>query len=149
MRLDRCQVAKVPEAAPSGDDINRPAVIAEVRAVFEAYERALVDNDVTALNAFFWDHADTVRYGIHDHARGAPAIRAWRGQARPVDPRRILQHTVISSFGDHYASVSTEFLTPDSARIGRQTQTWVRLPGGWKIVAAHVSEVETEGLARF
>jgi hypothetical protein len=131
------------------DEINRPAVVAEVRAAFEAYERALLANDLAALDAWFWDHEATTRYGIAEHSQGAAAIRTWRSQAQPVDPRRRLQHTVIVTFGRDAASVATEFVVPDSTRIGRQTQMWVRFGDAWRIVSAHVSEIESGPLERF
>lgn len=131
------------------DEINHPAVIAEVRAAFEAYERALLANDLATLDAFFWDHPATTRYGIAEHSYGAAAIRAWRAQAVPVDPRRQLRNTVIASFGRDAASVATEFVVPGSTRVGRQTQNWVRLGDAWRIVSAHVSEIEPERLAGF
>ena len=36
----------------------------------------------------------------------------------------------------------TEFKRSDTHLHGFQTQTWVRMPEGWKIVSAHVSMVE-------
>lgn len=131
------------------DEINHPAVVAEVRTAFEAYERALLANDVPALDAWFWDHASALRYGIAEHLNGAAAIRAWRAAARPVDPDRQLRHTVIATFGRDAASVGTEFVVPGSTRVGRQTQMWVRFGETWRIVSAHVSEVEAERLAPF
>jgi len=122
--------------------INRPAVIAEVRAAFDDYEAALRAHDVTRLNDYFLPRADTVRFGLDEHNFGAAAIAAWRRGAKPVSPDRRIVRVIITGFGDDTASVSAEFQTPDSQLIGRQSQLWVRVAGGWKIAAAHVSEID-------
>lgn len=70
---------------------------------------------------------------------GGEAIRQYRKACAPVHPTRLLQRTVITSFGRDYATVSTEFTADDSPQPGRQMQTWVRIDGNWRIVAAHVS----------
>lgn len=119
--------------------INLPHVVAEVSAVFARYEHALVHNDVEALDDLFW-HADAVvRYGAGENLIGIEAIRAFR-RARPAAGlTRTLANTVITTFGNDVATAMTEFHRAGSDRIGRQSQTWVRFAGGWKVVAAHVS----------
>ncbi|MBN8489741.1 MAG: oxalurate catabolism protein HpxZ [Burkholderiales bacterium] len=120
-------------------DINRPEVQAEVSAVFARYEDALVNNRVDVLDELFWSSAFTVRFGVGENLYGIEAIRAFR-QARPAQGlARTLQHTVITTFGADLATAMTEFRRAGSDRIGRQSQTWVRLPEGWRVVAAHVS----------
>lgn len=120
-------------------DINRPDVQAEVSAVFARYEDALVNNRVDVLDELFWSSAFTVRFGVGENLYGIEAIRAFR-QARPAQGlARTLQHTVITTFGTDLATAMTEFRRAGSDRIGRQSQTWVRLPEGWRVVAAHVS----------
>lgn len=120
-------------------DINRPEVQAEVNAVFARYEDALVNNRVDVLDELFWPSAFTVRFGVGENLYGIEAIRAFR-QARPSQGlARTLQHTVITTFGADLATAMTEFRRAGSDRIGRQSQTWVRLPEGWRVVAAHVS----------
>ena len=120
-------------------DINRPDVHAEVSAVFARYEDALVNNHVDVLDELFWPSAFTVRFGVGENLYGIEAIRAFR-QARPAQGlARTLQHTVITTFGADLATAMTEFRRAGSDRIGRQSQTWVRLPEGWRVVAAHVS----------
>ena len=120
-------------------EINRPDVVASVTAVFEAYEAALVANDVDAMTQWFWDAELTVRYGVNECLVGAEAIAAWRAAAASLPEGRQLRNTVIATFGDAAATVSTEFRYPDRAAVGRQSQTWIRLPQGWRVVAAHVS----------
>jgi Protein of unknown function (DUF3225) len=125
-------------------EINIPEVLAEVEAAFARYERALVGNDVTVLEELFWDDARTIRYGAGENLHGMEEIRAFRRARSPVGLARRLERTVITTFGLDLATACTLFLR-DSApgRIGRQSQTWVRLPGlGWRIVAAHVSSIE-------
>jgi hypothetical protein len=119
--------------------INVPAVIAEVSDEFERYERALRAHDVPALNAFFLERADTVRFGVNEHNYGIEAIRWFRFHTVPIAPGRTLLRTTITAYGADVACVAAEFLDPTAAGVGRQTQTWVRVAAGWKIVAAHVS----------
>ena len=119
--------------------INLPHVLAEVSAVFERYERALVANQVDELDALFW-HADAVvRYGVGENLVGIEAIRAFRLARPAAGLARTLARTVITTFGTDFATAMTEFRRAGSERIGRQSQTWVRMDDGWKVVAAHVS----------
>lgn len=122
--------------------INLSDVHAEVSAVFARYEDALVNNRLDVLDELFWDSAHTVRYGTAENLRGIAAIRAFRS-ARPAQGlARTLAHTVITTFGRDLATAMTEFHRVGSTKIGRQSQTWVRLPGGWRVVAAHVSLID-------
>ncbi len=123
--------------------INDPQVLREVSAVFMRYEEALVSNDTATLDALFW-HADAVvRYGVAENLVGIEAIRAFRTGRPSTGLARRLANTVITTFGSDVATAMTEFHREGSARIGRQSQTWVRLPEqGWRVVAAHVSTIE-------
>ncbi len=119
--------------------INLPHVLAEVKAAFARYEAALNGNDVAVLDELFWQSPHTLRYGASENLYGYDAIQAFR-QTRPTTGLvRSLHTTVITTFGADFASACTEFTREGTARIGRQTQTWARLPEGWRIVAAHVS----------
>jgi hypothetical protein len=123
-------------------DINLPEVVAEVTAAFERYERALMANDVPTLVALFWDSERTLRYGLAENLYGIAEIAGFR-QARQVgDNRRELLRTVITTYGRDCATANTEFRRLATGRRGRQSQTWIRLPEGWRIVAAHVSWFE-------
>ena len=124
-------------------DVNHPEVLAEVEAAFVRYERALVGNDLAVLDELFWADARTVRYGAGEVLYGIEAIRAFRG-ARPVQNlARTLERTVITTFGRDFATASTLFTRAGApGRLGRQQQSWVRTPTGWRIVAAHVSVIE-------
>ena len=121
------------------DNINRPLVLAEVTAAFYRYEEALVSNDVEVLDELFWHDARTVRLGAGENLYGIEAIRAFRAARSAAGLQRELRNTVITTFGEDYAVCSTEFTRTGSDRIGRQQQTWVRFPYGWRIVAAQVS----------
>ncbi|TCK28461.1 uncharacterized protein DUF3225 [Ancylobacter aquaticus] len=122
-------------------EINLPEVMAEVRAAFERYERALVGNDVAGLDALFWDDARTIRYGGGENLYGIEAIRAFRAARSPTGLERTLEGTVITTYGRDMAVASTLFRRA-AGRIGRQMQTWMRTPEGWKVVAAHVSVID-------
>jgi hypothetical protein len=119
--------------------INDPVVLAEVQAAFDAYEAALMSNEVEILDGLFWQAPETVRYGVGENLYGANEILAFR-KARPGgSPQRRLTRTVITTFGTDFATANTEFVRVGGARIGRQSQTWARLSEGWRIVSAHVS----------
>ncbi|CAF0984710.1 unnamed protein product [Rotaria magnacalcarata] len=130
--------------------VNKSEVVEQVRAVFTEYERALIDNDVRTMNTLFWSAPESVRYGIADIQHGGVAICTWRANCQPVSPQRQIHHTIITTFGTDFATVSIEFTDGnDPSRHGRQMQTWARLGpisdmgNGWKIVAAHVSLVSS------
>ena len=118
-------------------EIDNPAVLAEVTALFAAYETALVTNDVAVLDAMFWQHAKVVRYGATEILHGHAEIAAFRAARPSVGLARTLERTVITSFGQDFATASTTFTR--NGKTGRQQQSWVRLPEGWRVVAAHVS----------
>jgi hypothetical protein len=120
-------------------DINTPDVLAEVQAVFERYEDALVNNRVEVLDELFWASPHTIRYGVGENLYGIEAIRAFRAARPAAGLARTLRHTVITTYGRDCATAMTEFLREGGSKIGRQSQTWVRLPEGWRVVAAHVS----------
>ncbi|WP_431022476.1 oxalurate catabolism protein HpxZ [Erwinia rhapontici] len=121
------------------EHIDRPAILAEVTAAFYRYEEALISNDIAALDELFWHDERTVRLGAGENLYGIDAIREFRAARPSAGLFRQLQNTVITSYGDDFAVCSTEFTREGSDKIGRQQQTWVRLPCGWRIVAAQVS----------
>lgn len=121
------------------DKINRPSVLAEVTDAFYRYEQALTGNDIDVLDELFWHDERTVRLGAGENLYGIEAIRAFRAARPSQGLARQLRNTVITTFGDDYAVCSTEFTREGTEKIGRQQQTWVKLPQGWRIVAAQVS----------
>jgi len=122
--------------------INLPEVLAEVTAVFARYEDALVNNRVEVLDELFWDSPFTVRYGATENLHGYAAIQAFRAARSAAGLARQLSNTVITTYGHDVATAMTEFRRDGSTRIGRQSQTWVRMPTGWRVVAAHVSLID-------
>ena len=119
--------------------INLPDVHAEVAAVFERYETALVGNNVEVLDELFWNSEHTLRYGATENLYGYDAIRAFRAGRPSQGLARTLLSTVITTYGRDFATANTEFVRAGSEKTGRQSQTWLRTPDGWRVVAAHVS----------
>jgi hypothetical protein len=121
-------------------DIDLPDVLAEVIAQFERYEKALVSNDVAVLDELFHADSRSIRYGVAENLYGHDEIMAFRAARSPVGLGRKTARTVITSYGRDTAVASTLFYREQLAgKVGRQMQTWIRFPQGWRIVAAHVS----------
>ncbi len=124
-------------------EVNIPEVMAEVQAAFARYEAALVGNDVAVLDELFWDGPHTIRYGIGENLYGPAEIAAFRAARSPAGLSRRLSRTVITSYGRDMAVAATLFHRDGApGRVGRQMQTWVRMPEGWRVVAAHVSIID-------
>ena len=124
-------------------EIDIPAVKAEVEAAFARYEAALTSNDVDTLQALFWADPHTIRYGIGENLYGHDEIGAFRAARSPVGLARRIFRTVITTYGRDCATASTLFSRETvPGKVGRQMQTWVRMPEGWRIVAAHVSLID-------
>ncbi|SFE19550.1 oxalurate catabolism protein HpxZ [Roseivivax sediminis] len=122
------------------DEINLPGPLAEVTAAFERYEAALTSNDVAVLDELFLIDPKTIRYGINENLHGHDEIAAFRAKRPATGLERTLERTVITSFGSDFATAMALFRrTP--GKIGRQSQTWARIDGNWRIVAAHVSVI--------
>ena len=121
-------------------EIDIPDVVAEVKAAFARYEQALVSNDVDILNETFRNDPRTIRYGMAENLYGYAEIMSFRAGRAPVGLARTLSRTVITTYGRTFATASTLFeRTTTPGKIGRQMQTWVKFPEGWRVVAAHVS----------
>jgi len=124
-------------------EIDLPDVLAEVTAQYERYEKALVTNDVVVLDELFRDDKLTLRYGIGENLYGHGEIAAFRAARSPVGVMRRTARTVITTYGRDTAVASTLFYRDSvPGKVGRQMQTWVRCPEGWRIVAAHVSVID-------
>lgn len=124
-------------------DTDLPDVLAEVKAAFDRYEKALVSNDVATLDALFHDDPRTIRYGGSENLYGYGEIQSFRAARSPVGLARTLSKTVISTYGRDFAVASTLFHRSSmSGKTGRQMQTWVRFAEGWRVVAAHVSMID-------
>ena len=127
------------DGQPADPVIDTSSAVAEVTATFERYEAALTAGELAVLDELFWHDDRAVRVGIDDRQDGFAAIHAFRRGLDGQAPRRRLQDTVIATFGDATAVVTTAFVPLDGSPAGRQSQTWVRFRDGWRIVAAHVS----------
>ncbi len=117
--------------------INQPDILAEVQAAFDRYETALVQNDVAVLDELFWRSPHTIRYGATENLYGYEAIAQFRSTRPSVGLARTLKNTTITTYGSDFATANTEF--ERNGRQGRQSQTWLRTPEGWRVVSAHVS----------
>ncbi|MGA7971956.1 MAG: oxalurate catabolism protein HpxZ [Pseudolabrys sp.] len=125
-------------------EIDLPEVVAEVKAAFARYEQALVSNDVATLDELFHDDPRTIRYGAGENLYGYEEIMAFRAARPSAGLNRTLSRTVITTYGHAFAVASTLYERPTTpGRTGRQMQTWVKFPQGWRVVAAHVSLIET------
>jgi hypothetical protein len=123
--------------------LDLPEVVAEVKAAFERYEKALVSNDVATLDALFHDDARTIRYGAAEILYGYAQITAFRAARSPAGLARTLSKTVITTYGRDFAVASTLYQRPTMpGKVGRQMQTWARFAEGWRVVAAHVSVID-------
>ena len=121
-------------------EINIPEIVAEVTAAFVAYEKALLANDVDMIDALFWDDEKTLRYGPNGTVVSHEALSAFR-RSRNISPWvRTLKDTHIVTFARDFAVANTESTRPNADGISRQSQTWVRIPEGWRIVSARVSD---------
>lgn len=119
--------------------VNDPAVLAELTALVDAYETALMSNEVEALDGVFWKSPHTVRLGVAENLWGFDQIAEFRvGRAGGSPPRTRLR-TEITTFGQDFAVANVEFRRDDTGKIGRQSQTWIRTEAGWKVACAHVS----------
>ena len=124
-------------------EINLLEVKAEVEAAHDRYEAALISNDVETLQALFWSSDLTIRYGIGEILYSYAEIGAFRAARSPVGLARTTSRTVVTTYGRDYATASTLFHRETMpGKVGRQMQTWARMPEGWRIVAAHVSVID-------
>jgi hypothetical protein len=129
--------------------VDLPDVLAEVTEQFARYEKALVSNDVAVLDELFRADARTLRYGIGEDLYGYDAIMAFRAARSPIGLNRKTAKTVITTYGRDTAVASTLFYRDTlPGKVGRQMQTWVRFPEGWRIVAAHVSIIDEPGSSK-
>jgi hypothetical protein len=120
-------------------EINSPLIVAELQDLANRYEAALMSNDIPTLDAMFWRSPEVVRLGVGENLYGAEAIAAFRLTRPGGSPPRQVVKTAITAFGSDFGVVNLEFQRPGGGPIGRQSQTWVRLAEGWRIVCAHVS----------
>lgn len=118
---------------------NLPDVLAQVTEASDRYEMALVTNDVAVLDELFWDSPHTLRYGATENLYGYAAIQAFRAGRSAQGLARETLRREITTYGRDAATVNIEFQRAGHSQVGRQSQTWVRMEEGWRVVAAHVS----------
>ena len=126
-------------------DIDIPEIVAEVAQAFRRYEQALSTNDLDTIDTLFWDSPLTLRYGPNGTLLSHGAISDFRRARDIKGVERTLKNTHITTFGRDLAVANTESDRPNSDVTGRQSQTWVRMPDGWRIVSAHVSDEPRSG----
>ncbi|MDH7799767.1 MULTISPECIES: oxalurate catabolism protein HpxZ [unclassified Beijerinckia] len=123
--------------------INDPETLREVTDAFERYETALTTNDVEALDSFFWNDDRALRYGAAENLYGYAAIQQFRAARKSGSFTRTFDRLIITTYGKDYATASLHHHPRNApGKVGRQMQTWARLPEGWRIVAAHVSTID-------
>ncbi len=122
--------------------VNDPETVAELEALYPRYEEALVGNDVEVLTKMFWASPLAIRFGAGENLYGVAEIEAFRKSRPAVNLARRTVRLEIVTFGKDFGSVTLEFErdAPGGGVVrGRQSQVWVRLDEGWRIVSAHVS----------
>jgi hypothetical protein len=129
-------------------EVNLPEIVAEVTAQFERYETAFLRNDIDELDELFWNDPLAVRYGAGENLYSHEAIARFRGQRSVDDLDREILHAIVTTFGRDVGVTSAEFRRTKSGVTGRQSQTWVRTADGWRIVTAHVSQLERQPAVR-
>lgn len=131
------------QSAKTNLEIDLPDVVKEVRAAYDRYNQAVNAGNIAILNSTFRDDPRTIRYGQGENLYGYKEIEGFRAAARPLDPPRTLSKTVITTYGRDFAVASTlTYRANAPGKVGRQMQTWVRFPDGWRVVAAHVSTID-------
>lgn len=119
--------------------IDEADALHELQVLAERYETALMANDLDELDAMFWQSPHVVRLGVGENLYGIEEIAAFRAARSGGSPQRKVLRTSITTFGRDYGVINVEFQRVGGGPIGRQSQTWVRMPEGWRIVSAHVS----------
>jgi hypothetical protein len=120
-------------------EINRPDVLAEVTAKFLEYEGAINQNDVGTLDSAFLDSPQTVRFGMTEELWSYDEIKAFRRTRNTAGTPRELIKYAITTYGDSLAVANALFRRGAVGKLGRQSQTWLKLDGAWKVISAHVS----------
>jgi hypothetical protein len=129
-------------------ETNIPDVQAELAKAYAAYEAALEENDVTTVEAAFLASAHTVRFGGRENLFGVAEIAAYRAAHPSTGQKRRLDRTEVTTYGRDFGTVATLFHRDSQpGKVGRQLQTWVRFPEGWRIVASHISVIKVQECA--
>ncbi|CAN5359914.1 hypothetical protein BH11ACT5_BH11ACT5_22840 [soil metagenome] len=108
-----------------------------VEIAFWAYERALMANDLAALDELFAPGPSTLRGDAAGILVGHDAISDFR-RGRGGAPAREILHVEIRELTDATALVIA-ITAPATGGRGQQTQLWQLVDGAWRVSAAHVS----------
>jgi hypothetical protein len=130
--------------SPQSMQINLPGPLAEVTAAFRRYEDALLSNRPEVLDELFYASPQTIRYGVAENLYGYDEIKSYRARRASVGgaaQRKVLREE-IATFGNDVGTTNIEFERLGTGLRGRQSQTWLRTPEGWRVVAAHVSLIQ-------
>lgn len=120
-------------------EINLAGPLAELTEACDRYEKALMCNDLNAMDMLFWDNDATLRYGVGENLHGIDEIREFRKTRTGGSPAREVLRREILTFGSQLGTCNLVFQRVGGTRIGRQSQTWLRTENGWKVASAHVS----------
>ena len=121
-------------------ELDLPDVVAEVRAVIDRYETALMTNDIPTLEAIFWDDPRTVRLGVNEILLGMDAIRRFRRAQTGGYQQRERLEVRVTTYGRDVGVTNIVYRRVSTGLIGRETKILARITGlGWRVVSAHVS----------
>ncbi|MFT4213157.1 MAG: DUF3225 domain-containing protein [Microbacterium sp.] len=109
----------------------------DLRAAFEAYEAAILANDLEVLDASFAPGPATMRGDAAGLLVGHDTISAFRG-ARGGVPERVIERIEHRALGPD-AALLVSISRYRGGGTGLQTQVWQRIDGRWLITAAHVT----------
>lgn len=109
----------------------------ELLAAFWAYERALMANDLEALDALFAPGPDTLRGDAAGILVGHDAISAFR-KGRGGAPARGIVDVEVRVISESSALI-VAVTAPLTGGRGQQTQLWQLVDTAWRVSAAHVS----------
>ncbi|MGB0370221.1 MAG: AtzH-like domain-containing protein [Opitutales bacterium] len=123
------------------NESRKTEIAQNVVAAFKGYEAALVSNDIEALQSYFHQSPDAIRFGVNEQLYGYEAIAQFR-KDRVINFRnRTEKRFEISVLSETVATTMYEYSIEVEGvpRDGRQSQTWLFSEGNWKIITAHVS----------
>jgi Asp-tRNA(Asn)/Glu-tRNA(Gln) amidotransferase A subunit family amidase len=104
---------------------------------FLDYERALMANDLEALDRLFAPGPDTLRGDAGGILVGHDAISGFR-QGRGGAPKREIESIHVRPIAPDVAII-VAVTVPLTGGHGQQTQLWRRIAGAWAVEVAHVS----------
>ena len=109
-------------------EIDLPDVLAEVTAAFARYEAALVDNESPSLTSSSTAMAARCATGSAKTSMAHEAIMAFRAARSPAGLMRNSRHGHYDIRPRYGGGLDTVLPRHCAGKVGRQMQTWVRLP---------------------